>query len=82
MLISWQVPSKLVKDSLYKIKVTSINDNNIFDLSDNNFFINTGVTGVNEANNTIKNIQAIIKIIPIRLILLPQFNIICPKPAK
>ncbi len=51
---SWQVPSTLVKDSLYKIKVTSIIDNNLFDLSDNNFFINTDITGIKEVNNAIK----------------------------
>ena len=46
----WTVPDSLQRDSSYKIKITNVADNNIFDSSDENFFIKTGTVGVNEAN--------------------------------
>ncbi len=50
---SWQVPSSLAKDSLYKIRVTSVSDTNLYDLSDKNFYINTDVTAADTKNNVV-----------------------------
>ena len=50
---SWQVPSSLAKDSLYKIRVTSVSDTNLYDLSDKNFYINTDVTAADAKNNVV-----------------------------
>ena len=52
---SWSVPDSLQKDSLYKIEITDVSDNNIFDLSDGNFVINTGTVGVENKTNIVKN---------------------------
>ena len=51
----WTVPDSLQRDSSYKIEITDVSDNNILDLSDENFFINTGVVGVSEVNSVVKD---------------------------
>jgi hypothetical protein len=51
----WTVPDSLQKDSSYKIEITDAADNNIFDSSDENFYINTAAVGVNEAAGIVKN---------------------------
>ena len=50
----WDVPSGLEIDSSYKIRITDINDENLFDLSDNTFVINQGTVGVSEPKNIVK----------------------------
>jgi len=54
---SWTVPASLQKDSSYKIEISDINDNSIFDSSDKNFLINTGATGVSQGNNIVKSFK-------------------------
>ncbi len=51
----WTVPDSLHRDSSYKIEITDVVDNNIYDSSDKNFFINTGAVGVNEAAGVLEN---------------------------
>ena len=51
----WTVPDSLQRDSSYKIEITDVTDNNIFDSSDENFFINTGTVGVDEATGVVKS---------------------------
>ncbi|MFH2141503.1 MAG: Ser-Thr-rich GPI-anchored membrane family protein [Bacteroidota bacterium] len=38
---NWSIPSSIPGNSKYKIKISSISDNKIYDFSDNNFTINT-----------------------------------------
>ncbi|MEJ2613740.1 MAG: aryl-sulfate sulfotransferase [Ignavibacteriaceae bacterium] len=50
----WTVPDSLQRDSSYKIEIADVADNNIFDSSDENFFINTVAVGVNEVAGIVK----------------------------
>ena len=52
---SWNVPDSLEKASNYRIKITDVNDNNIFDSSDNDFIIITNTVGVKETNIIVKD---------------------------
>jgi hypothetical protein len=51
----WQVPSSIEKDSTYKIKISDLNNESLFDLSDNNFIINENITGVEEDIKVVKD---------------------------
>ncbi len=50
----WNVSSSQGKDSTYKIKVTNIDNEDLFDLSDNTFVISGGVVDVSEPRGAAK----------------------------
>jgi len=50
----WNISSSQEKDSTYKIKVTNIDDEGLFDLSDNTFVISGGVVDVNEPRSVVR----------------------------
>lgn len=50
----WELQTSIENDSLYKIRITSLENPALFDISDNVFQINDGITGINNENEIIK----------------------------
>jgi hypothetical protein len=53
----WHVLSSLPQDTIYKIKISSISNADLFDLSNSPFTISYDVTGIRNLNNTIKSYE-------------------------